>query len=217
MAPAAEKKPTKKSYIDLASVLMITSTFAGAFTLTTCFTIVCPEGRAATLLLWASQLFLSIPPAILIIYILLFSFEDNDPIDDTYQLALGAQFALILVLLTLLFTSIALAFFYFSKSEVLPIGGIAIIGVMVYLSYSTSRNWCHYLRPSILSRTLIAKTHYSILVIYPEYPCQRPCIISYTEYGGHTLGVFTCTSTPRFETHHPFAMRELDFHTRLQF
>lgn len=129
----------KKSYIDLAGVLILISTFAGSFTLTIYFTISCHESRAAALLLWASLILLTIPLVSLVIFSLLFFYNDDDTIPGSLQTAVGAQFAFVISLLTLALFLIAFAFLFDSKQKVLPIGGIIAIGII--LSFSISRSF----------------------------------------------------------------------------
>merc|ERR1712169_129277 len=124
--------PRKKSVIELANVLMITTTFTGAFTLSTYFSLRCPESRTAALLLWTSMLLFSLPLAVLIVYSLLSSFEDNSELDNVTSGAVDMQISFIFFALSLAYLLVTLAFFFYSDSKLLPIGGMVMVGVMIW-------------------------------------------------------------------------------------
>ena len=119
----------KRSYTDLAGLLILISTFAGAFTLTTYFAVKCPESRTGVLLLWASLIFLASPLGILVIYLLLYGYTDSGDIPRSLHRAVISQFLLIGYMLELAFIAMPIAFYYY-RNKLLSIGGLVLLTAM---------------------------------------------------------------------------------------
>src|SRR5688572_10811704 len=92
--------PTKKSYLDLANVLILVSTFAGAVTLQAQFSLPedCNGSRVRTLLAFASQFFLIGPIAVSSVYVALHNRQDGTVESGTHAFV-QVQFGLIGVMI----------------------------------------------------------------------------------------------------------------------
>lgn len=130
----ANNKAVIKACLGLANVLLVITTFAGAFTLNAYFNITCPDSLAATLLHASSMLFLSAPFGLLIIHLLLFSFPDNAKVPFALFFCIYLQFLITGLALATAVLYLSLAFYYYSNTRLVGIGGIAMIGVMVTVS-----------------------------------------------------------------------------------
>lgn len=89
-----QQKAVRKACLSLANILLVITTFAGAFTLNAYFNISCPDSLAATFLHASSMLFLSAPFGLFIIYLLLFSFPEDEKVPYALFLTVLLQFVI---------------------------------------------------------------------------------------------------------------------------
>jgi hypothetical protein len=120
----------KKFYIDTAGVLAPLATFAGGLTLTTQLVIQCPKSRLQALLALASQFFLASPLGCVIIYILLFGFQDGDKIRGRRRTFVAAQLFIVGIFLMIAFMLLSVAIMV-AGNTVVGINGIILLGLVV--------------------------------------------------------------------------------------
>ncbi|KAJ5099956.1 hypothetical protein N7532_006957 [Penicillium argentinense] len=124
--------PRKKIYTDLATVLILLSTFAGAVTLQTQFALPdnCNGSRARTLVAFSSQFFLTSPIAVFAIFMSLHGYNENDLIEAGRHEFIQCQFALtgIMIIAGFLLLNVATIF---TGGNYLGPSGTALMGLFI--------------------------------------------------------------------------------------
>ncbi|KAJ5761839.1 uncharacterized protein N7511_005221 [Penicillium nucicola] len=125
-------KPRKRFYTDLATVLILLSTFAGAVTLQTQFALpdTCNGSRARALVAYSSQFFLTSPIAVFAIFMCLHGYDDDQIIEAGRHEFIQCQFGLtgIMIIAGFLLLDIATLF---TGANYLGPAGTALMGVFV--------------------------------------------------------------------------------------
>ncbi|KAJ5175081.1 uncharacterized protein N7482_000958 [Penicillium canariense] len=128
----AKGGPRKRIYTDLATVLILLSTFAGAVTLQTQFTLpdTCNGARARALVAYASQFFLASPIAIFAIFMSLHGYEENDIIEAGRHEFIQCQFGLTGIMIIAGFLLLNITTLYTGGNYLGP-AGIALTGIFI--------------------------------------------------------------------------------------
>lgn len=120
----------KKFYTDMVGVVAPLATFAGGLTLATQFIIQCPDSRLQALLALASQLFLASPLGCLLIYVLLYGFDDKENIKGQRRSFVIAQFFIVALFLLTAFVILSVAIMVAGNTGV-GINGIILLGLVI--------------------------------------------------------------------------------------
>ncbi|KAL2809053.1 hypothetical protein BJX63DRAFT_435535 [Aspergillus granulosus] len=132
-------KPNKKSYTDLSTVLILLSTFAGAVTLQTQFSLPesCNGSRVRTLMAFASQFFLMCPISVFSIFVTLHNREDNVVIETGKHEFLQFQFAITGVMIVTGFLLLNVAVQY-AGGYYLGSAGLALTATFILVTVFSS-------------------------------------------------------------------------------
>jgi hypothetical protein len=120
----------KKFYTDMVGVVAPLATFAGGLTLATQFIIQCPDSRLQALLALASQLFLASPLGCLLIYVLLYGFDEKEDIEGRRRTFVVAQFFIVALFLLTAFVILSVAIMVAGKTAV-GVNGIVLLGLVI--------------------------------------------------------------------------------------
>lgn len=135
----------KKNYIDMINILAPLNIFAGTLTLTTQFVIPCSKPALQALFALASQLFIASLVALVVLFLLLYGFWDEDSID-------GYRHKLVVSQLLIVGIAMMAAFFVLEAALVVAgnffIGGFGI-GLVLVISVAAT----------IVGGTIQPKTH----------------------------------------------------------
>lgn len=128
----AKGGPRKRFYSDLAQVLILLSTFAGAVTLQTQFALpdTCNGSRARTLVAFSSQFFLTSPIAVFAIFMSLHGYDENDLIETGRHEFIQCQFALTGIMIIAGFLLLNIATIYTGGNYLCP-SGTALMGLFI--------------------------------------------------------------------------------------
>lgn len=128
----AKGGPRKRFYSDLAQVLILLSTFAGAVTLQTQFALpdTCNGSRARTLVAFSSQFFLTSPIAVFAIFMSLHGYEENDLIEAGRHEFIQCQFALTGIMIIAGFLLLNIATIYTGGNYLGP-SGTVLMGLFI--------------------------------------------------------------------------------------
>jgi hypothetical protein len=148
-------KATKKSYVDLANVLIILSTFAGAVTLQTQFALPedCNGSRVRALVAFSSQFFLMCPIAASSIYVALHNRPDGAEIETGQHGFLQVQFGLIGIMIVAGFMLLNVALHY-AGARFLGSGGL-VLSVVFILATATYSAEDHLSQPKETAPTTL--------------------------------------------------------------
>ncbi|KAL2863282.1 uncharacterized protein BJX67DRAFT_384897 [Aspergillus lucknowensis] len=128
-------KPNKKSYTDLSTVLILLSTFAGAVTLQTQFSLpeTCDGSRVRTLMAFASQFFLMCPISVFSIFVALHNRPDTAVIETGKHQFLQVQFAITGVMIVTGFLLLNVAVQY-AGGQLLGSAGLALTATFILVT-----------------------------------------------------------------------------------
>ncbi|CAH0024607.1 unnamed protein product [Clonostachys rhizophaga] len=118
--------PTKKSYLELANVLILLSTFAGAFALPEA----CNASRVPAFIAFASQFFLMCPIAASSIYVALHNRPDGQVVETGKHAFIQIQFGLIGVMIIVGFLLLNIAL-HFAGGRYLGSAGLGLSAVFI--------------------------------------------------------------------------------------
>ena len=139
----------RKSYIDMAALLITFATFAGGLTLTSQFVITCPCSRLEALLELAAQLLLAAPFVLLSIYLLLYRSNAAVVPDDQpwERLLVVCQFIVAAVLIGTGFLVLSVALFTaHSAHSAFSVAGILFFAFIVFATILAGliTSWQHH-------------------------------------------------------------------------
>ncbi|CAG9952701.1 unnamed protein product [Clonostachys rosea f. rosea IK726] len=147
--------PTKKSYLELANVLILLSTFAGAVTLSTQFALpeACNASRVRALVAFASQFFLMCPIAASSIYVALHNRPDGQVVETGTHAFIQIQFGLIGVMIIAGFLLLNIAL-HFAGGRYLGSAGLGLSAVFILATAAYSiEDHLSQPKPEVESRT----------------------------------------------------------------
>ncbi len=132
----------QKEYSAVVNAIATLTTFAGSLTLASQFVITCPGSRLQVLLGLASQLFLASLMGVMVVFFLIYGFDEGNPVPGIWHFLIVIQFVLVGFMEITAFLLLSIAILV-AGNLVTGVWGLVLISVMVVGTFVVGATvWC---------------------------------------------------------------------------